>query len=297
MKFCLPQLAYKGLKKRRKRDIIINWKIIFKYNDTWITILYRKGVIMSRVSRGFRITGNLLKACVWCVVAGVILVLLWRIFSSGTPTSLKALTPNAPLAEAYEENGGKLYMFKQDHQNVTTAARNYGYFGFSDYYIIPEANQIQIVFRYNNSTIRALAEDESLAEVPSKEAELFDVSLVLQTDLTPENTEDNGGNVEGAVEFTRFFPVEALTERKTTSLYNYFRYVFIFDEEHDLEAMLESGELLAIYADVYYNEKIDYDATSYGTLFLYDYKTDIVKERLTLRDKNAIKEYIKEENE
>ena len=252
---------------------------------------------MSRVSRGFRITGNLLKATVWCAVAGVILLLLWRIFSSGTPNELKALTPNAPLAQAYEENGGKLYMFKQDHHSLTTAERNYGYFGISDYYIIPEANQVQLVFRYNNSTIRALAEDESLAEVPPKDAELFDVSLVLQTDLTPENKDDNAGNVAGTVKLTRFFPEAALTERKTTSLYNYFRYVFIFDEDYNIEALMESGELLAIYADVYYNEKIDYETQSYGTLFLYDYKTDIVKQRLTLSDKNAIKEFIKNSDE
>lgn len=252
---------------------------------------------MSRVSRGFRITGNLLKACAWCAVAGVIAVLLWRIFSSGTPADLKAMTPNAPLAEAYEENGGKLYVFKQDHKSLTMAERNYGYFGISDYYIIPEANQIQLVFRYNNSTIRALAEDETLAEVPAKDALLFDVSLVLQTDLTPENKDDNAGNVEGAVALKRFHPVEELTERKTTNLYNYFRYVFIFDEEYDIEALMESGELLAVYADVYYNEKIDYDALSYGTLFLYDYKTKIVEERLTMKDKNAIKEFIKSGNE
>ena len=265
------------------------------FNDYLITILYRKGVIMSRVSRGFRITGNLLKAAAFCAVAGVIAILLWRIFSSGTPTSLKAMTPNEPLAQAYEENDGKLYIFKQDHKSITMADRNYGYFGITDYYIIPEANQIQLVFRYNNSTIRALAEDESLAEVPSRDAELFDVSLVLQTDLTPENDQDNAGNIEGSVALKRFLPVSA--ERETTNLYNYFRYVFIFDEGYDLQALIESGELLAVYADVYYNEKIDYDAQSYGTLFLYDYKTDIVRQRLTLRDKNAIKEYIKNGNE
>ena len=267
---------------------------MFKYNDCSITILYRKGVIMSRVSRGFRIMGHLLKAFVWCAVAGVVLLLVWRIFSSGTPSELKAMMPNAPLAEAYEENGGKLYMFKQDHKNLTTAERNYGYFGITDYYIIPEANQIQLVFRYNNSTIRARAEDESLAEIPAKEAELFDVSLVLQTDLTPENSEDNAGNIEGTVALKRFLPVSA--EREITGLYNYFRYVFIF-EGYDLEALIESGELLAIYADVYYNEKIDYDALSYGTLFLYDYKSDIIKQKLTIRDKNAIKEFIKSNNE
>jgi len=246
---------------------------------------------MSRASRGFRIAGNLIKATAWCAVAGVIILLLWRIFSSGTPQDLEAMIPNDRLAEAYEAEGGDLYMFKQDHKNVTTAERNYGYFGITDYYIIPDANQIQLVFRYNNSTIRSLSEDYSLEVIPDRHDELFDVSVVLQTDLTPDKKDDNAGNIEGTVAYTRLHPTSV--QRKTTNLYNYFRYVFEFGEELDLSELIESGELLAIYADVYYDQDINYEELSYGTLFLYDYKTDIIRERLTLKDKAAIKNYTK----
>ena len=247
---------------------------------------------MSRASKGFRIAGNLIKFAAAALVAGVTILLLWRIYTSGTPAELKAMTPNEGLASAYEVYGSDLYMFKQDHKSVTTAERNYGYFGITDYYIIPEANQVQLVFRYNNSTIRSLAEDYSLSEIPKTDEKLFDVSLVIQTDLTPDNDKDNAGNVEGAVEYTRLMPVSET--RQQTNLYNYFRYVFDFNEIGlDLSDMLESGELLAMYTDIYYNEDINYDELPYGTLFIYDYKTDIVKEKLTSRDKRAIEEYIK----
>ena len=248
---------------------------------------------MSRASKGFRIAGNLIKFTASAIITGIIALLLWRILSSGTPSSLKAMIPNDSLSAAYETYGSDLYIFKQDHKSITTAERNYGYFAITDYYIIPEANQIQLVFRYNNSTVRSLAEDYGLEEVPSTDAELFDVSLVLQTDLTPDNKDDNAGNIEGTVAYTRLLPTSA--ERETTRLYNYFRYVFEFDREGvSLSQLLESGELLVIYADVYYEEDVNYEERAYGTLFLYDYKTDIVKQRLSAADKRAIKGYTEE---
>ena len=245
---------------------------------------------MSRASKGFRIAGNLIKFTATAVVMGVIALLLWRIFSSGTPASLKAMIPNDDLSAAYETYGNDLYIFKQDHKSITTAERNYGYFAITDYYIIPDANQIQLVFRYNNSTIRSLAEDYKLDKVPSKDAELFDLTLLLQTDLTPDNDKDNAGDIEGTVEYTRLFPTSV--ERKRTNLYNYFRYVFELDgAELELSQLMENGSLLAVYADVYYNQDINYEDTAYGTLFLYDYKTDNVKQKLSLADKNAIRKY------
>ncbi len=245
---------------------------------------------MSRASKGFRIAGNLIKFTAAAIVTGVIALLLWRIFSSGTPSELKAMTPNDSLAAAYELYGSDLYIFNQDHKSITTAERNYGYFAVTDCYIIPEANQIQIVFRYNNSTVRALTEDYGLSEPPSLDAELYDVSLVIQTDLTPDNDKDNAGNIADAVAYERISPTAVTRER--TNLYNYFRYVFEFGDGISLSDMLESGELLAIYADVYYNEDIDYEKPAYGTLCLYDYKTDVVRERLSGKDKRAIEAYI-----
>lgn len=245
---------------------------------------------MSRVSRGFRITGKLLKATALCIIFSIMIFLLWRIFAGGTPKELKSLMPNEALASAYAEKGDDLYIFKQDLQKITTADYNRGYFSITECAIIPEANQIQIVFRYNNSTIRALAEDKNLNEVPSRDEKLFDVSLSVQKDLTPDNKEDNAGNVEGGVEYIRLFPTEEKHAQKR--LHNYYRYVFDFSElDLSLSEMIDKGELLAIYADVYYVKEINYEKAPYGTLCLYEYKADIVELKLKSRDKKAIENY------
>ena len=247
---------------------------------------------MSRASRCFRITGKLIKAAALSAVFGVIIVLLWRIFSSGVPYDMKALTPNDDLAKAYSEYGKDLYIFSQDQKNITTAERNKGYFSIIDYKIIPEANQIQLVFRYNNSTIRKLAEDYSLATVPSVDDLLFDVSICLQTDLTPNDNTDNAGNIEGAVDYIRVKPQEELTTHGQKTLYNYYRYVFdLGDAGVSLSELLDSGELLAVYADIYYNGDVDYEKTPYGTLCLYDYVSQRQVYRLSGRDCKAIEKF------
>lgn len=247
---------------------------------------------MSRASRGLRITGRIIKALAMAVVFSVIALLVWRIFSSGTPKSMKALTPNERLAAAYEVYGDELYIFNQDQKSITTAERNYGYFSITECYIIPEAEQIQLVFRYNNSTIRSLAEDYSLTEIPSPDDHLYDVSICIQTDLTPDNKEDNAGDVDGSVGYERIFPNAELTKHERKNLYNYYRYVFDFGEAGlSLSDMLESGSLLAVYADVYYVNDINYEEQAYGTLCLYDYLTERVDVKLKARDRSAIKAF------
>ena len=257
-------------------------------------LLYRKGDEMSRVSRGFRFTARFIKWLALTVVFSVIALILWRIFSSKTPKALKAMIPNEKLAAAYEEHGNDLYIFNQDQKSITTAERNRGYYTVSECYIIPEANQIQLVFRYNNSTVRSIAEDKELEEIPPLDAYLFDFSLSVQLDLTPENDTDNGGNIKEAVEYRRIKPSQMLHERKT--LYNYYRYVFDFDDIGlSLSEVIESGELLAIYSDIYfcYETGVDYGETADGVLCIYDYKTDVVEQRLKARDRRAIKDFIK----
>ena len=73
------------------------------------------------------------------------------------------------------------------------------------------------------------------------------------------------------------------------SLYNYRKFVFDLDEcGEDLAALLESGELLAVYADIYYVEDMNLDAEAYGTLCLYDYKTKTEDVELSKRECESI---------
>ena len=87
---------------------------------------------MSRVSRAFRWTGRIVKFLFLLVVFSVIGILLWRIFSSGDPNSMKVITPNDSLAIAYEQKGEDLYLFRQEQRSITSGEKNYGYFSVTD---------------------------------------------------------------------------------------------------------------------------------------------------------------------
>lgn len=229
---------------------------------------------MSIVGKGFKAIGCLIKLFFGLLVFAVCGLLLWRIFSANTPDELTALSVNDAIYQAYEESDGELYMFKQGQGTITRADNNRGYFSVTHAVFIPEANQIQIVFRYNNSTLEHLVKDKGLDSLPERSENVYDVTLFFTVDLTPDNTDDNA---EISDEGTRTFrckgeEVESLAE----SVYNYRKYVFNLDEcGEDLAELLDSGLLLAAYADVYYVGDLDYESTPYGTLCLYDYKTKI----------------------
>ena len=224
------------------------------------------------------------------LIFSIIFFLFWRIFSSGNPKSMEGVTPNEKVIAAYEQEGDDLAMFKQNLDMITRADHNYGYFAVTDSVFIPAANQIQITFRYNNSTSEALAKDKGLAEVPSRDTELFDVTLLLATDLTPENTEDNLGNDPASVKLTRVHATAVTSETK--NLYNYRRLIFDLDEVRlSLSDLIKNGTLLAVYTDVYYVEEINYDDTAYGTLCIYDHLSNTYDVKLSGADRKALKNY------
>ena len=73
---------------------------------------------------------------------------------------------------------------------------------------------------------------------------------------------------------------------------HYRRLVFDLDEgEVSLEELMESGLLLAVYADFYYKEDIQYDEKPYGALCLYDYLSETLLEHPERGDRQALKKY------
>ena len=242
---------------------------------------------MSIVRNGFKAMGCLVKLLFGLLVFAVCGFLLWRIFSMNTPDTLTDMTVNDAVYEAYEESDGELYVFRQEQGTITRAPDNAGYFSITHAVFIPEANQIQLVFRYNNSTIRNLTKDYSLESEPDRSEDLFDVNLFFSVDLTPENTDDNAVLSE---EGTRTFRCASkLVASEEESLYNYRKFVFDLDEcSEDLSELLDSGTLLAVYADIYYVEDMDLEEKAYGTLCLYDYKTKIEDVELSTRERESI---------
>lgn len=231
--------------------------------------------------RTARIIGTVIKVMAVLLIFSVCGVLIWRMCSSGDPESVSVLTPNKTLCEAYRENGEELTLRYQYQSTITRGESNAGYFSVTQYVFIPEANQVQLVFRYNNSTIQYLARDYALPEIPSKDAHLFDVTLVRTDDLTPDDREDNLD--PETLGKTRYFPSEVYTVRDTSPLYTYYRYVF--------ENVTLEDATVGVFADFYYVKDIDYDRSAYGTLCLYDDESKWVEQALTDRDRAALESY------
>lgn len=238
----------------------------------------------------FKIVKRIFAVAVGLLIAAIFGILLWRILSSNAPSSMKVLNANDALYTAYEESGEELYMFKQEQRSITSADQNYGYFAITDYVVIPDANQIQTVVRYNNSTLRYTAEDFELEEVPAREDDVYDITLLLAIDLTPENEDDNLGNDPDSVRFVRCRGEVALSEEK--NLYNFRQIVFDLEGTgEDIAELIDGGLLLAVYVDFYYCGAVDYEAEPYGTLCLYDFKSENVTVKLSEKDIKALKKF------
>ncbi len=244
---------------------------------------------MSRAWVAIKRFGRLIKFLFVCVILTVCVFMLWRIFSTGTPKEIDTLIPNDELCEAYAQQGKELYIFKQNYDDITRAERNSGYFAVPEAVFMPEINQAQIVFRYNNSTVRALATDYGLDPVPDREQDLYDVSLVFYIDLTPEDESDNDDVNSSGLKKVRVLPSQQKSER--TSLYSFYRYSFDFDdaeEQINMQELMDDGTLIAVHAEFYYKGDLDYEKTAYGALNLYYHQRSNYDVKLTSRDKKAL---------
>jgi len=216
----------------------------------------------------FMVIKLLFKLLVITVIVLVLGVFLWRFSISRIPGELMELTPNDTLVEAYAKNPD-LTLFTQEQNTTTRGENSYGYFTVCDAVFIPEAEQVQILIRYNDSTLRATEVDYGLAEDSlDPEKDWYDISLLVSLDKTPENSGDNLGNKPESVEFVRFTPAE-VSAATHKGLHSYRRLIFNGVPMH--------SSVLAIYADFYFKNDIRYQAENfdiyseiaYGTLCLY----------------------------
>lgn len=220
------------------------------------------------------------KALCSTVIIIVVGIFLWRIFSSQNPDSMKRIIPNKALCEAYRKHE-KITVFTQKQNTITRAENNSGYFAVTEAKFYEEAEQVQLVFRYNDSTLKHLKEDYNLDAIPDKGTELYDVTLTIAYDLTPDDTSDNDGNKEGSVRFERIHPSDSKSESK--SLYSFEKFVF--------DGVKIDSSVLAVYVDIYYNQDIDYEKEAYGTLIIYDYKTKKNYKALSGTDKKILEQW------
>lgn len=243
---------------------------------------------MKANSRAPRIFFRVVKFTFTCFVFLVCGIVLWRVFTSGDPAAIKTVAVNSALAEAYEQHGEELTLQYQPLQTtITRGEHNSGYFGVTQTLFIPQASQVQIVFRYNNSTLRHLQEDYGLASLPDKALCHFDVTLVKTTDLTPEIEEDYKDTSTFTTE--RYYPSEHVI-RETTALYTYYRYTF--------EGVTVEEDTLGVFVDIYYNQDVCYEEEAYGRLCIYNaYYADWKTYKWSRADKRALEAFLAGEQE
>ncbi len=216
----------------------------------------------------WRILGVCLKVFFWSIVILINGLMLWRVFSSGDPRAVKTVAGNTDLRAAYEkyeadtdEDKAPFAVYQREHKTITDdmpdadaeTPGNYGYFALTDVAIFPTAGQVQVVFRYNNSTLDALVEDYGLDFEPDRKTVWYDVSLRVVYDSTPDIPNDDRTTER------RYAPTAANPAWKT--LYTY--------EQLTFSGIKDFGSITAMYVDFYYVNDADYAKEPYGTLCIY----------------------------
>ena len=231
-------------------------------------------------SKKAKIAKKILRVVGWIIFCAVLSVLMWRMCSTANdPKSVSTLIVNDKLSDIYSVQKDSMEIYYQNLDKFNRNDESYGYFAITQSLIIPDAEQIQIVFRYNVSTLKYLAEDfpEDFPESPDRNENFFDVTLVKVIDLTPENTEDNDD--EDTLKFERYFSSRTVTDQ--TSRHNYERLLF---EDINCE------DALTVYVCIYYNGDLDYEKSPMGDVSIYTSNPDEkrCKYILTSDDKKAL---------
>ena len=118
----------------------------------------------------------------------------------------------------------------------------------------------------------------SLEKIPEKSETLFDVTLLRTTDLTPDDTSDNGD--PSTLSSERIYPTSA--NRAESSLYTFYRFVF--------DGVRIEDDTDGVFADVYYLGALDYSDVPYGALCLYASGDKWLSRPLSAGDKAALGE-------
>lgn len=236
---------------------------------------------MPQKKYGWRVAGFVFKGLLTLLIVSIIGILAFRIIDSKiVPSKVKTLTPNEKLCEAYKEHGGDLTIYYQEQGKYTREEKNYGYFANEGAVIIEEAGQLQVTISYNNSTLEHTKNDYRLPAVPSRDDQVYSISLRIMYDLTPDNKDDNDGKTESAVRYERIMPTGDLISHKKT-FYNYRKAIF--------DNVVIDDTVIAVILDIHYVEDVNYNEDAYGSLLLYHFEEENLEYKMTLADKNALK--------
>ena len=230
------------------------------------------------------IIGKCFKWAGIALAAVVFVVMLWRINAmEKIPKEIQTLTVNQATYDAYAaamSEGKTLKMFRQTKLDpITTNDEAYGYFWVADSVIIPDAQQVQLVVRYNSSTLEYLASDFKLDAVPSRDEEVLALRMRLIEDATPEDPTDN--EEEDAWIVHTLTPTgEPRAAQK--DVYNFRRYVF--------DGVSVGENIIGVMVDFYYIGATDAESPL-GSLYVYYEPASSENVKLTKNDVAALENF------
>ncbi len=195
------------------------------------------------------------------IAVAVFAILFWRLGSSKDTKLAKAFIWTEENISSYTQNPSEFLAYKyMRNDNITED----GKFLANNIYFVPSKNQFQITLRYNNSTLKKLAEEYNLDNLP--DGEVFVYALT-----------DNLGNIYSQYEYA--------VDKK--NLYNYRRILFEnIDMQATKETVNKNGEKViqefeSLYLNIYYKDDINFEEP-YGVLEVYS--NDFYHEPMDLED-------------
>ena len=235
-------------------------------------------------SKAMSVIGKCVKYFFAALAAVVFAVMIWRINTmESTPGDMKVLSVNQATYDAYvaaQQRGEKLEMFTQVKLDpVTTNDEAYGYFWVADSVVIPDAQQLQLVVRYNKSTLEHLASDFKLGYVPSRDEEVLSVRLRVIEDATPDDPEDNE---EESAWIVHTLTPTGEPRQGRRDVYNYRRYIF--------DGVSVDKNTIGVIVDFYYVGAADAESPL-GSLYVYYELAESESVKLTKKDVAAMKEF------
>jgi len=220
---------------------------------------------------GQRLFTSIVKAILVCCLLGLFILLFWRMCAADSvPNEMKVITPTPAMVRTYGPTSSTAYpegdAFYQTYGLYTYNEEAYGYFSAPQAIFFTAADELQVVVRYNISTLKKIAQVQSLTDIPARDADIFDYSVVM--------TRVDGGEV-------RYQPTQIAKYNK--GLYCYARLVF--------SGCIPTDNTEGVFVDFYYvgeNGSADYTETPLAALCLYENINTNIPYRFTNADKDAL---------
>ena len=164
------------------------------------------------------------------------------------PDEFKDLYIDDSLKGLYNsENGSEKFIY-QDLTKYNTDKDSYGYFSAASVVIIPEADQVQMIIKYNISPLEHVKEKYDLSvSIDRNRTDTFELSLVVKsaTEQIVEKAEEGQElpdyNNENNYTLSRYYPTK--TEFVNAGRHNYIRCVFT-------NVNMDSTTLLGAFCDI-----------------------------------------------